>query len=204
MSKLRNKYLHFLSGHVNFVCGLHRYPLTSEVRCSGKLSGVVDDKCSSRNATISCPIDECSTGVCRKHGASNEKTLQFVEPRGDVRREGGVIESDDSSDSEDDTGLIASSETSIGAELEVDPELAFLTDSGFTDGFTDDLLDSTNAGVIPQLVSTDQSTIGMNLFLAADVQPLRRRAGPVQAPLAVKRFLQNLVFTNNKSVPFKP
>ena len=197
---LRNRYLHFLSGQCTFQCYSYRYPLTSEVRDSGQFCAIADNGVvCNRIAYISCPITGCSSCVCRKHVSSKDGTAQFVHPR--EARFSPAILSDSESSSDEDAARITTSTSTTDPDYQVEPDLAFLTDSGFTDELDDDIMYSTNSGFLPQLISSDHSGISMNLFLAADVQPLRRRRGPVKAPNVVKRFVQNLVSTKSRSIP---
>ena len=199
--ELRNRYLLFLSGQCTFQCHSHRYPLTSEIRNSGQFCAIADNGVvCKRRAYISCPITGCCSCVCRKHVSSNDGTTQFVHPREDRFSPDVLYDSESSSDEEDDACIPRSTMPS-DADYQVDPDLALLTDSGFTDELDDDIMDSTNSGSLPQLISSNHAGINMNLFLAADVQPLRRRRGPVKAPNVVKRFVQNLVSTNRRSIP---
>ena len=80
--------------------------------------------------------------------------------------------------------------------------MGFLTDAGFVEtAGLDSAIDSTDTGAIAQTIRCNNSRVNMNLLLAADVQPLIRRQGPVKATVATKRFMKNIVSRNNRSVP---
>ena len=114
------------------------------------------------------------------------------------------IFSDSTSSSDDDESVLSfDSEEELFNQKDIDTnELSFLTDAGFVDkDMQSNFVDSTDAGSIAQAMISNRNCISMNLFLAADVQPLRRFSGPVVAPKYAKRFLQNLVSTSDLSVP---
>ena len=125
--------------------------------------------------------------------SSNDGTTHFVPPLED-RFSPTILSDSESSSHEDAAACIPTSTFTCDADYQVEPDLAFLTED-------DDIMYSTNSGSLSQLISSDHSGTSMNLFLAADVQPLRRRRGPVKAPNVVKRFVQNLVSTKRRKIP---
>ena len=203
LEQLKSRYLHFLSGQSQFTCAEHSYPLTSEIKCSGKSCCFEHEiETCQRKAYFSCPVDDCKVCVCRKHfkeNCSEKHKLFSKEIINSIPRDES---SDDSFTDEEDVAVpIIDDEIREMSEVE-DLELGFLTDAGFveTEGLNS-AIDSTDAGAIAQTIQSNNSRINMNLLLAADVQPLIRRQGLVKATVATKRFMQNIVSTNNRSVP---
>ena len=206
MNNMRKKYLHFLSGQTNFSCRKHKFPLTSEVRGSHKLCCMNESgKICCRKAFFSCPVGCCLVSICKKHAGENaENELELVErdPSHDADSESIFSDSTSCSD-ENDSLLSFDSEEELSDHKDIDTnELSYLTDAGFVDNeMQNNFVDSTDAGSIAQAMISNRNCISMNLFLSADVQPLKRFRGPVVAPIYAKRFLQNLVSTNDLSVP---
>ena len=203
---MRKKYLHFLSGQTNFSCQKHKFPLTSEVRGTDKLCCMNESgKLCCRKAFFSCPVGCCGVSVCKKHAGENaEIEIEMVErdPLHDADSESIFSDTTSCSD-EGDSFLSFDSQEELFDHKNIDTnELSFLTDAGFVENeMQNNFVQSTDAGSIAQAMMSNRNCISMNLFLAADVQPLKRIRGPVVAPKYAKRFLQNLVSTNDLSVP---
>ena len=204
INNMRKKYLHFLSGQTKFSCHKHKFPLTSEVRGSDKLCCINDcGKLCCRKAFFSCPVGCCSVSICKKHAREKAETeIEMMERDPTQYADSESIFSDTTSCSDENDSLSFGSDEELFDHKDFDTnELSYLTDAGFVEKEMHiNFIDSTDAGSIAQAMISNRICISMNLFLAADVQPLKHVRGPVVAPKYAKRFLQNLVSTNDLSV----
>ena len=203
--ELKCRYLHFLSGQSQFTCCIHSYPLTSELKSSGKVFCFREDNIPTcnRSACFSCPSDGCAVSVCRNHFQENPYGRHKLLPRESlppflVNDDSDVCDSDPE---EVPRGMIE--ERMVESDVEdVAPELGFLTDASIIEkDIFDGGIDSTDSGPIAQTIEWNAKRVNMNLFLAVDIQPLRRKRGPNNAPKTAKRIAQNLVATSKASVP---